>query len=206
MDAALTLPIDGHKQREIQYRDGLLLALLSLWPIRRRSLAALTVSRHLEFDDAGVNILLYPSDTKAKRAESFRVPEQLLPYLMRYLKEIRPVLLGRSAMMGSGHHIKDARCARTDCMTSFVRGSIAKFGKDMCLHDFRRAAATFLAMDAPEKIGLIPGVLQHASPDVGDQHYNLARSMQAGRRFAAHLAECEEQASAACNQIQHHAR
>ena len=83
------------KQREIQYRDGLLLALLSLWPIRRRSLAALTVSRHLEFDDAGVNILLHPSDTKAKRAESFRVPEQLLPYLTRYLKEIRPVLVGR---------------------------------------------------------------------------------------------------------------
>ena len=92
MDTALTLPIDGHKQREIQYRDGLLLALLSLWPIRRRSLAALTVSRHLEFDDAGVNILLHPADTKSRRAESFRVPEQLLPYLMRYLKEIRPDL------------------------------------------------------------------------------------------------------------------
>ena len=60
MDEALTLPITGHKQREIQYRDGLLLALLTIWPIRRRSLAALTVSRHLEFDDAGVNILLYP--------------------------------------------------------------------------------------------------------------------------------------------------
>ena len=59
----------------------------------------------------------------------------------------------------------------------------------MGLHDFRRAAATFVAMDAPEKIGLIPGVLQHASPDVSDQHYNLARSMQAGRRFAAHLSE-----------------
>jgi hypothetical protein len=63
-----------------------------------------------------------------------------------------------------------------------------KFGKVMSLHDFRRAAATFLAMDAPEKIGLIPGVLQHASPDVSERHYNLARSMQAGRRFAAHLA------------------
>ena len=58
----------------------------------------------------------------------------------------------------------------------------------MCLHDFRRAAATFLAMDAPEKIGLIPGILQHASPEIGEQHYNLSRSMQAGRRFAAHLA------------------
>ena len=68
MDEALKLPITGHKRRETQYRDGLLLALLSLWPIRRRSIAALTVSRHLEFDDLGVNILLHPSDTKAKRA------------------------------------------------------------------------------------------------------------------------------------------
>jgi hypothetical protein len=64
----------------------------------------------------------------------------------------------------------------------------AKFGKAMSLHDFRRAAATFLAMDAPEKIGLIPGVLQHASPEVSERHYNLARSIQAGQRFAAHLA------------------
>src|SRR5205814_200810 len=75
-----------------------------------------------------------------------------------------------------------------DRLYDIVRArTLAKFGKAMSLHDFRRAAATFLAMDAPEKIGLIPGVLQHASPDVSDQHYNLARSMQAGRRFAAHL-------------------
>jgi integrase len=67
--------------------------------------------------------------------------------------------------------------------------TLAKFGKAMSLHDFRRAAATYLAMDAPDKIGLIPGVLHHASPDVADQHYNLSRSMQAGRRFAAHVAE-----------------
>src|SRR5262245_2102107 len=64
-----------------------------------------------------------------------------------------------------------------------------KFGKLMGLHDFRRAAATFVAMEAPEKIGLIPGVLQHDSPDVSEQHYNLARSMEAGQRFAAHLSE-----------------
>jgi integrase/recombinase XerD len=189
MDVALTLPpSDGHKQREIQYRDGLLLALRTIWPIRRRGLAALTVSRHLEFDDAGVNILLYPSDAKEKRAESVRVPEQLLPYLMRYLKEIRPVLLGRSCHDGFWASYQ-GRPLDAGRLYDIVRARVlAKFGKDMCLHDFRRAAATFLAMDAPEKLGLIPGVLQHASPDVGDQHYNLARSMQAGRRFAAHLA------------------
>ena len=188
MDAALTLPIDGHKQREIQYRDGLLLALRSLWPIRRRSLAALTVSRHLEFDDAGVNILLYPADTKSRRAESFRVPEQLVPYFIRYLKEIRPILLGRSCHDGFWASYQ-GRPLIAGRLYDIVRArTAAKFGKAMGLHDFRRSASTYLAMDAPEKIGWIPGVLQHASPEVSDRHYNLARSVQAGQRFATHLA------------------
>ena len=72
----------------------------------------------------------------------------------------------------------------------------ATFGKAMGLHDFRSAAATFIATDAPDKIGLIPGVLQHASPDVGEQHYNLARSVEASRRFAAHLSRTPRQAAA----------
>ena len=187
MDTALTLPTSNdNKERDVQYRDGLLLVLLSLWPIRRRSLAALTVSRHLEFDHAGMTILLHPSDTKGKRAESFRVPEELLSYFMRYLNEIRPMLGGAhdgfwASLTGgilTGDGLYNLARARTQ----------AKFGKAMSLHDFRRAAATFLAMDAPEKIGLIPGILQHASPEVSERHYNLARSIQAGQRFAAHLA------------------
>jgi hypothetical protein len=95
MDTALTLSMTSHKTRELQYRDGLILALLSLWPIRRRSLAALTVSRHIEIEgEDGVNFLVHPADTKSKRFESFRVPEPLVPYVKRYLKEIRPILVG----------------------------------------------------------------------------------------------------------------
>jgi hypothetical protein len=105
-----------------------------------------------------------------------------------YLEEIRPALLRHSEHDGlwASYHGHPLRAGR---LYDIVRARIiAKFGKDMCIHDFRRAAATFLAMDAPEKIGLIPGVLQHASPDPGDQHYNLKRTVQSGRRFAAHLA------------------
>jgi len=187
METAHTLPIDGHKQREIQYRDGLLLALLSLWVIRRRSLAALTVSRHLEFDDAGVNILLHPADTKSGHAESFRVPDQLLPYLRRYLKGVRPALLGDSEHDGFWASYHGGRLGGDRLYDIVGARTLAKFGKAMSLHDFRRAAATFLAMDAPEKIGWIPGMLQHVKPEVSERHYNLARSVQAGRRFAAHL-------------------
>jgi hypothetical protein len=69
MDEAIKLPT-GRKQREIQYRDGLQLAILSLWLLRRRSFAALTTSRHLEVNATEVNMVLFPEDTKAKRAVS----------------------------------------------------------------------------------------------------------------------------------------
>jgi hypothetical protein len=58
----------------------------------------------------------------------------------------------------------------------------------MGLHDFRRSAATFLATEAPDKIGLLPGVLQHVSLEMSEQHYNLAGTVEASRRVGAHLA------------------
>jgi hypothetical protein len=189
MDEALTSPPTKHKQREIQFRNGLLLSLLSLWLIRRRSITALTVSRHLEFDAAGANMLLYPEDTKSKRAESFRVPEEeFLPYLQHYVQEIRPRLLGHLGHDGFWVSYR-GRPLSGGCIYNIVRALITKkFGKAMGLHDFRRAAATFLAMDAPDKIGLAPGMLQHVSSDTV-KIYNLARSLEASRRFAAHLAK-----------------
>lgn len=189
MDHALTLPITSRKTREVQYRDGLLLALLSLWPIRRRSLAALTVRRHIEIDDGGINILLHPVDTKSKRFESFRVPEPLVPYVKRYLKDIRPRLLGDHVHDGfwASYHQRPLGPGRLYCI---ARARLMKrFGKDMCLHDFRRSAATHLAMDAPEQLGLIPGLLQHTSADISERHYNLANAIKASQRFAAHRAE-----------------
>jgi hypothetical protein len=189
MEEADRLPSNRRKQRDIQYRDGLILVLLSLWTIRRRSFAALTVSRHLEFDQAGVSILLYPEDTKAKREESFRIPEAVLPYLRHYLKVVRPRLIGGGDHDGLWASYRGGPLI-PGRIYDIVRARIgAKFGKAMGLHDFRRAAHTFLATHAPDQVGLIPGILQHASLEVGERHYNLARSVEASRRFAEHLSK-----------------
>jgi hypothetical protein len=188
MEQAKTLPDNSRRGIDLQYRDGLILVLLSLWNLRRRSLAALTVSRHLEFDHAGANILLYPEDTKSKREESYRVPEPILPYLMHYMKVVRPRLLGRRQHDGFWASYR-GRPLIAGRIYDIVRARTkAEFGKAMGLHDFRRAAATFLATDAPDKVGLIPGILQHASLEVGERIYNLAQSVQASRRVGAHLA------------------
>jgi len=187
MEDAGRLLRNSRKQSDLQYRDGLLLVLISLWNIRRCSIAALTVSRHLEFDPDGVTLFLFPEDSKSKREESFRVPDPILPYPKHYLKVVRPRLLGRRPHNGLWASGKG--CPLTaGGIYDIVRGRTkAAFGKAMGLHDFRRAAATFLATDAPDKVGLIPGVLQHASPEVGERYYNLAKSVEASRRVGAHL-------------------
>jgi integrase len=187
MDAALALPTSGDKKRELQYRDGLLLAMLSVWPIRRRSIAALTISGHLEFDAGGVNILLHPQDTKSGRFESCRLHEQLAPYLKRYLSDIRPRFAGSREHDGLWVSQKAWPLSSGQLYVIVRKVTARGFGKAMGLHDFRRAAATFLATDAPELVGLIPAVLQHVKPDVGEQHYNLAKSIGASRRHVATL-------------------
>jgi integrase len=172
----------------LQYRDGLLLALLSLWPIRRRSLAALTISRHIEIEADGVNFLLDPADTKSKRLESFPAPAPLVPYVKRYLKDIRPRLMGRRRHDGLWASYRCGTLTGSRLYEIARARLLTRFGRDMCLHDFRRSAATFLAIDAPEQIGLIPGVLQHASPEVGERHYNLANAIKTSQRLAQHRA------------------
>jgi hypothetical protein len=192
MDEAIELPITGHKQREIQYRDGLLLAILSLWLLRRRSLAAPTVSRHLDVNANGVTMVLFPEDTKAKRAESFWLPEEVVPYFMCYLKAIRPRLVGPNEHDGLWVSYRGCPLSPGRIYDIVRARTMKRFGKAMSLHDFRRAGATFIAMEAPDKVGLIPGALQHASPDVGERHYNLARSAKASRRLAVHVARTRD--------------
>src|SRR5262249_61243522 len=105
---------------------------------------------------AGVNILLHPINTKAKRAESHRVPEEFVPYIMDYLQRIRPVLLGRCEHDGFWVSYRGSPLI-AGRLYDIARARVsAKFGKALSLHDFRRSASTFLAMEAPEKIGLIP--------------------------------------------------
>ena len=189
MDTAVNRSCSPHMAREILYRDGLLLAVLSCWPIRRRGISALTVTRHVELINGGLYVLLHAEDTKLKRPESCRMPEYLVPYFLRYLHEMRPRLLrGRNHDgLWASHHGHPLVSGR---ISDIVRRETKKaFGKAMSLHDFRRAAATFLATIAPDQVGLIPAVLQHASPEMSQRHYNLARSVEASRRFAAHLGQ-----------------
>ncbi len=56
-------------------------------------------------------------------------------------------------------------------------------------HLFRSCAATSLAVHAPGSVDIIPALLGHGSPQVGERYYNLARGLEATRAYHGMLDE-----------------
>ncbi len=197
METALALAPDPWHRREVQFRNGILISILALWPIRRRSLEALTVTSHLEVNGDKFALLLFPEDTKARRAASFAVPELIQPYVEHYLRAIRPRFPKADQHVGFWASIRGRPLTAQWIYTTFREVTKSRFGRAMSLHDARRSAATFLAIEAPEMVGIIPGLLQHTSPEVGQQHYNQARSATASRRHVEQVESRRERLRAA---------
>ena len=183
MDGAMDRRPRDHLLNELEYRDGLAIALLSLWPIRRRSMAALTVSRHIVRSGRTLTINLFGADTKTGRPNSFVVPAKLSPYMIYYLDVMRPHLL-RSVSNDAFWVSQHGRELTDGALYLIIRRHTRQhFGTPMGMHDFRRAAATSLAIEAPDKIGLASSLLQHTNQDTTGRHYNLAASAVASKRF-----------------------
>jgi integrase/recombinase XerD len=198
MERAKAAPAATHLLNEITYRNGLVIALLSLWPIRRRSLSSLTVDRHLKRSVAELTLCLYPEDTKSKREEAFAIPSELRPFVEHYLSHVRPRLM-RAGQPGAYDHnafwvSQRGTPLSADRLYASVRREISgAFGKPMGLHDFRRSAATTFAIERPELARLIPSVLQHSTIDVADRHYKLAGSAKAARRFTKSMSALQDE-------------
>jgi site-specific recombinase XerD len=183
MDRAMKASPRDHLLNELQFRDGLILALLSFWPIRRRSMAALTVTSHLIRSGTTITVNLRAEDTKSGRTDSFIVPAKLARYLIHYLDCVRPRLI-RFQSCDTLWVSQRGKALTADAIYQVVRRLTQQnFAEPMSMHDFRRAAATSLAIEAPDKIGLATGLLQHSKADTTGRHYNLAGSAGASRRF-----------------------
>lgn len=195
MAEAATLPADPHYLAQIQYRDGLVIAILSLWPIRRRSIGSFSIDRHIERFPGQMHFRLFAEDTKAGRTEVFAVPDVIRRHVEHYLTVIRPSLMRFAAHDAFWVSARGSRLSDAGIYQIVRKHTQAAFGIPMGLHDFRRAAGTWLAIHAPHKIGILPGVLQHAGPDTSDRHYKMAGSSAAAKRYAVTLTELKKRSS-----------
>jgi integrase len=192
VEAGLTLMHETELSRNMtklaqafQFRNGLMVSLLALCPIRRKNFAALEIGRSFVKIHETWWIVLSASETKEKRADERPVDELLTPLIDRYLGQYRPALarsgnpppaLWLSAI--DGVPITDDEVARAIRMTT-----LSTLGVAVTPHPFRTAAASSAAIHAGNNPYLGSAILHHTDPRVTNDHYNRATSLRAAESF-----------------------
>jgi integrase len=169
----------------MNYRNGLIIALLAAVPLlRRRALAALRIGKHLVRSGDLWALEIPAEDVKTKRSQECGISAKLSAYIDLYLKQYRPRISGAGMhdylwasnrgrpMPGSNIYATVRLCTRE------------ALGFPVNLHRFRHAAGDFWSMRDPANVRVVKDLLGHASFATPEKHYMTARSRLAGRALA----------------------
>ena len=190
------------------FRNGLIIALLAVCPIRVGSFASLTLGRSFLRIGDGWWIRLAANETKSGRPDERPVPGFLTSCVDEYLRAYRPRFLcaGRvgqargdgAALRGAGPEMATGplwMAQRGDAMSlvtmkkTITQTTRLTLGVSVNPHLFRACAATTAALHASNHPRLASGLLQHVDPRVTEAHYNRASSLQAAIRYGEILDE-----------------
>jgi site-specific recombinase XerD len=192
VEAGLTLIAEAENSSETskrfrarQVRNGLMVAMLAMHPIRLKNFAALEIGRSFLEIKRSWWIVLSAAETKEDRADERRIDDLLAPALDRYFKKYRPCLVGRDQSTvalwlssNDGNPMSYDGVARA--ITDTTRATI---GVAVSPHLFRTATATSAAIHGGAKPHLASALLHHTDHRVTEAHYNRASNLTAASRF-----------------------
>ena len=143
MDAALACGKPPTSWRvQTGFRDGLIIALLALIPLRRRTLSALRIGKQLIKSGDQWFLDIPAEDVKSKRPLDYPISQELSERIDVYVNQIR------SQTAGADAHDYLWACSRGGPMRERgIYGAVRRrtrkaLGFPINLHRFRRAAAT----------------------------------------------------------------
>jgi hypothetical protein len=192
LEAGLTLIQEAErfpstpKRRAQGVRNGLMIALLALHPLRIKNFATLTIGQTIQKMGDRWWLIIDVKKTKTRRRDERRVPEFMTEIIDRYVEKYRPILLGEhtqdsafwlSLTTGRQFTIKNMG-------TLISKITEQTLGVDVSPHLFRMAAATTAALLGSSTPHLATGVLGHRDKRITEEHYNRARSLHAGAILA----------------------
>jgi integrase len=174
----------------VLYRDGVLIAVLALCPLRLGNFASLRLGVSAFRDVTGWSIAIPASESKTSRPYDACLPDLLTEPLDCFLEVYRPRFpkakdyLWPSARCGglSGSRIQQIIAARTKEI----------FGFSLSPHLFRDCAVTTVAIKAGSEMGIAVALLGHRNPRMIDKHYNQAGMIEAARRYQDLLRRFDE--------------
>lgn len=179
----------SHPDQAVRLRDGAMICLLALMPMRRRALSELALGTSLHVDGAQMTVCLDGSMTKNGQSWEAIVPDMVSEQLAVYLSIARPALSARRS--GAQTAVWLGRNGRSLNINQFTRAiknrttSLLKVG--VTPHLFRDAAATTLARTSATSARMIKPILGHTSTRIAEAHYIQADTIAAGRGLATAL-------------------
>jgi integrase len=202
VEAGLTLMMEAEGSTSLsplrkarQFRDGLMVAMLALHPIRLKNFASLEITRNLVNIDGCWWITLLAAETKERRPDERRIDDAIAPALSKYLMKYRPVLGGQSPAsnalwLSSNDGQPMTYHAVADLIERITRTAI---GVGVSPHLFRTAAASSAAVHANSNPYLGSAVLHHRDKRVTEEHYNRASSLSAANDYGRFIRQYIEQ-------------
>jgi integrase len=169
----------------LEFRDGLIIALLAAVPLRRRTLAALRIGKHLVKHGDIWAIDIPAQDAKARRPLDYPVSIELSEHIDVYLGQFRKRIPGANDHDGLWASSQGRPLHANAIASTIGQRTRSAFGFPVNLHRFRHAAATFWSMRDPANVRGAKDLLGHASFGMTEKYYVMAQSRIAGRALAS---------------------
>ena len=188
--AGLTLCVEGMEfssqlRGTVGMRNGLMVALLALCPIRPKNFAALEIGTTFKAIHGRWWINLPSITTKNRRPDKRRVPECLNRYIEIYLTQARPVLLRSGSATNALWISKNGRpISRVRLCEMISKVTFETIGVSISPHLFRTCAASTAATYGGDTPHLASALLNHSDERVNEEHYNRASSISASKIYA----------------------
>jgi integrase len=192
VEAGLTLMTDAEGSTSLsplrkarQFRDGLMVAMLALHPIRLKNFASLEIGHNIVNIDGSWWIALSATETKERRPDERRIDDAIAPALSKYLIRYRLVLARDSHQSGAlWLSSNDGNPMTYQAVADVIeRTTRTTIGVGVSPHMFRTAAASSAAVHADYNPYLGSAVLHHRDQRVTEEHYNRASSLSAANDF-----------------------
>lgn len=173
----------GDPAQPLEYRDGLMIALLAACPLRRRTFSLIKIDEQLHFNGTAYWLSFRPGEIKNKRPFECPLPDDLTAYVTYYLDTIRPIFPGAHDHQGLWCSMKGQPMPADSIYKVICKRTAAKFGVPINPHLFRDCAATSLATHAPESVLAGVEILGHADTRALHTHYIHAQTQVAGKAY-----------------------
>jgi integrase/recombinase XerD len=173
------------RSRALLFRDALMIAVLSVCPIRAKNAAAMAIGTTLQKRGGEWWVAFAPAEMKNRRPYEAPLPD-LTQWIDRYIDHYHPYLAARSgnSIAGNALWISDTGKPLSPKLVGQLvsRRTKRELGRDLNPHLFRKIVSTELAIHDPEHVGVAQPLLGHTDYRTTERAYNLGRAIDAARR------------------------